>query len=147
MVPASELEPHTCPGCGLTGHVPQLVTVRASPQLSTPVTVPQFFWRRLQKEASDSPVHPQTLATLGVPPAQLFGAVHVPQLAVVPQLLVTEPQSLPEHAAPLFGVHPQTFAVPPPPQLAPVPPQVAPQFAVRETPQLSFAVKVPQFFW
>jgi hypothetical protein len=52
-------------------------------------------------------VQPQWLAT--PPPAQVFGAVHVPHETIAPQLLATEPQSLPltVHAS-LFATHAHT---------------------------------------
>jgi len=63
-------------------------------------------------------VQPQTLATLGDPPAQVCGEVQVPQLIMPPHPSDTASQFLPVHATVLvFGVQPQTFAVPPPPQV------------------------------
>jgi hypothetical protein len=45
--------------------VPQEVTLRGAPQLSVPLTVPQFFANDAQKAASVSGVQPQVFA---VPP-------------------------------------------------------------------------------
>jgi len=57
---------------------------------------------------------------LEAPPApQVSGAEHFPQSTDWPQLLTVGPQSLPAHAAALFGVQPQTFATPLPPQIWP----------------------------
>jgi hypothetical protein len=67
----------------------------------------------------------------------------VPQLSAPVQL----PQALPsraQKAGSVSAVQPHTFVVPPPPHVTPVPEQV-PQFVVRDTPQLSVAVKLPQF--
>ena len=41
----------------------------------------------------------------------------VPQLTDWPQLFTAVPHTLPEQAATLSGVQPQTFGVPPPPQV------------------------------
>ena len=59
-------------------------------------------------------VHPQTLAVPA--PAQVSGAVQVPQSSVPPQPSGMLPQFMPR-AAHVVGVHPQTFAVPPPPHV------------------------------
>ena len=55
-------EPHTLavpppPHVSGSVHVPQLVTVRAAPQLSVPLTEPQFFPRSEQNAPSLSGVH------------------------------------------------------------------------------------------
>jgi hypothetical protein len=55
----SGVQPHTllAPQTGVgSAHVPHEVTVRAVPQLSVPLTVPQFFPRRAQKATSLSAV-------------------------------------------------------------------------------------------
>jgi hypothetical protein len=136
-------------------HVPHEVTVRAAPQLSFPDTVPQFFPTRVQNAASVSAVQPHTLATDGVAPPHVCGAVHVPHEATVrdaPQLsaAVTLPQFLPnrvQNAGSVSAVHPHTLATD-----GVAPPHVCgavhvPQFtAVRVVPQLSAAVTFPQFF-
>jgi hypothetical protein len=131
-------------------HEPHGTAFRVVPQLSAAVTLPQFFPSRVQNAVSPSYVQPHTFAA--PPPAQVCGAVHTPQLAVrdAPQLSleVTLPQFLPspaQNAAVLCAVQPHTFPVPPPPHVTPVPVHV-PQSAVREAPQLSFAVTLPQFF-
>jgi hypothetical protein len=134
-------------------HVPQFTAVRVVPQLSAAVTLPQFFPSREQNTGSVSAVQPHTLATDGVAPPHVCGAVHVPQFTavrVVPQLsaAVTLPQFLPrrEQNVVLFSaVQPHTFAVPPPPHVTPVPEHV-PQVTVLLAPQLSGAVTAPQFF-
>src|SRR5713101_2039408 len=66
--------------------------------------------------AVDTVPPPQTFAT--PPPAQVCGAVQVPQVSVPPQPLEIVPQFLP-CAAHVVGVHvlPQTLAVPPPPHV------------------------------
>jgi hypothetical protein len=68
--------------------------VRGAPQLSVPITVPQFFCRRLQNVESGSGWQLHAL------PLHVCGSVHEPQLIVrgTPQLsnAVTEP-----HVAPL----------------------------------------------
>ncbi len=82
------VHPHTPPNppppqlCGAV-HPPH-ETVRASPQLSAAVTLPQFAPRRSQKRAFDSGVQPHTFACGGVPPPQVRP---VPE-QVVPQLIV-----------------------------------------------------------
>jgi len=137
--------------------VPQEETVRLTPQLSVPLTEPQFLPRREQKVALDSGVQlvvPQTLAT--PPPPQVAGEVQVPQeetVRVTPQLSapVTEPQFFPLREQKLVldsGVQravPQTLAVPPPPQVAGEV-QVPQEETVRATPQLSVPLTEPQFF-
>src|SRR5512140_96644 len=80
-------------------HVPHDATVRLVPQLSLAVTLPQFLPSRVQNATSLSAVQPHTLATGGVAPAHVCGAVHVPQFTVLlaPQLslAVTLSQFLP----------------------------------------------------
>jgi hypothetical protein len=88
MVFVSPVQPHTLgvppppQVCG-GAHVPQLETVRAAPQLSLSVTMPQFFTTRLQKSGSDSAMQsgPHTLSTF--PPPHVCGAVQVPQFSTV----------------------------------------------------------------
>src|SRR5436853_63276 len=95
--------------------VPHGLTVRANPQLSVPLTVPQSFPSRAQNAESVS-LQPQTLAT--PPPAQLSGLVQVPQLCTVritPQLSgpLKVPQfllSLAQRSAPVSGIQLQTLA-------------------------------------
>jgi hypothetical protein len=112
--------------------------------LSVPETVPQFLPSRRQKSVSVSLVQQPVCEAL-----QIVGAAQVPQstVRVAPQLsvAVTDPQDCPrrwQNAAFVSGVHPHTF----------VAPQVwgevhVPQLeTVREMPQLSAAVTVPQFF-
>lgn len=88
--------PHVCGDV----HAPHDETVRVAPQLSVPVTVPQFLPRREQKPVSDSGVQ-EPPHTLGVPPPpHVMGDVQVPQEVTVretPQLsaAVTEPQFFP----------------------------------------------------
>jgi hypothetical protein len=130
--------------------VPHEATVRLVPQLSAAVTLPQFFPSRVQNAASLSAVHPHTLPV--PPPPHVWGNVHVPQSVVrdVPQLsaAVRLPQFFPsrvQNVALLSAVQPHTLVVPPPPQLwgaVHVPHEVT----VRDVPQLSLAVTVPQFF-
>jgi hypothetical protein len=92
--------------------VPHELTVRDAPQLSVPLTLPQFFPRRAQNAPSVSAVQaPQTLAV--PPPPQLSGAVQVPHELTVrdaPQLSVplTLPQFFPrraQNALSVSGVH------------------------------------------
>jgi hypothetical protein len=137
--------------CGET-HVPHDTTDRLVPQLSVPVTAPQFFPIRTQNPTSVSGVHalPQTFGA--PPPPQEAGALQVPQEAtvrLVPQLsvVVTLPQvllSLPQNAASDSAVHPQTNAVPPPPQVS-GDVQVPQEATVRVAPQMSVPVTLPQF--
>jgi hypothetical protein len=134
-------------------HEPHEETVREVPQLSAAVTLPQFLPRREQNAASVSAVHeppPQTLAV--PPPAQVCGEVQVPHeetVREVPQLsfAVTLSQFLPrreQNAAFVSAVQPQTLAVPPPAQVCGEV-QVPHEETVREVPQLSAAVTLPQF--
>ena len=79
--------------------VPQLVTVRLPPQLSVPLTEPQFFAKREQNCASLSAVQLTGWHTLVELHTSL--PLHVPQLDTVrlaPQLSVplTEPQVFPK---------------------------------------------------
>src|SRR5438132_1257986 len=93
---------------------------------------------------------PQTFAL--PPPPQVCGAVQLPQVAAVreaPQLSVpvTLPQfllSAAQNAASLWGVQPQTLAVPPPAQVCGAV-QLPHEEAVRAAPQLSVPVTLPQF--
>src|SRR5262245_23977038 len=96
--------------------------MRATPQLSVPVTEPQFLPRRVQKAALVSGVPEPPPQTLGVPPPpQVAGAVQVPHeltMREAPQLsaAVTLPQFLPRREQKVVfdsGVQP-----PPPPQVA-----------------------------
>jgi hypothetical protein len=145
-----DVQPHTLgvppPPQVLTPvQVPQLA-VRGWPQLSVPVTLPQFRPRREQKAASVSRVQPHWPDVPGLPPPQVFGNEQVPQLTVRPQRSATFPHTrLPQVVAAGGEVHPQTFGTPgaPPPQV--LFPEHAPQSTVRDTPQLSFAVTFPQF--
>lgn len=134
--------------CGAV-QVPQLA-VRAMPQLSVPLSEPQFFPWREQKTPSLSLVQPHTL---GVPPSpHASGAVHVPQLATVRMvaqlsLAVTEPQSRPsrvQKAGSFSGVQlGHTLGVTEPQ----VPTEHVPQLAtLRVALQLSITpVSAPQF--
>jgi hypothetical protein len=123
--------------------VPQLDTVRVAPQLSAPVTLPQFFPSREQKAALVSGLQAQTLAT--PPPPHVCGLVQVPQLdtvRVAPQLSVpvTVPQLFPsrEQKVPFVsGEQPQTLGEPPPPHV--LGRVQLPQLTVRAVPQLSVA--------
>jgi hypothetical protein len=133
-------------------HVPQLVTVRETPQLSGAVTLPHVLPRREQNAGLDSFMQPQTFVILA--PPHVWGAAQVPQLVtvrIVPQLsgAVTLPQFLEsrvQNAALISGMHPQTLAVPSPPQVWGVV-QVPQLVTVRIVPQLSGAVTLPQFFF
>ncbi len=83
--------------CGLA-HVPQEGTERGLPQVSVPLTAPQFFPSRVQNAASVSATQPHTLAT--PPPPHVWGLAQVPHDATergLPQLSVplTAPQLLP----------------------------------------------------
>ena len=126
-------------------HVPQLDTLRDSPQLSVPVHPPQTRLQRAHQAASLSGTQAQTLLAL-----QLCGEVQVPQLDTVrgvPQLslAVTAPQvfaSREQNAVFVSGVHAQTFEA-----LQLVPPEHVPQLdTVRAAPQLSVPVTVPHVF-
>jgi hypothetical protein len=96
--------------------------LRVAPQLSVPLTVPQFLPSAEQSCTSVSGEHPQTFI---VPlPPHVRGEVQLPQetLRVAPQLSVplTAPQFVPSavHSwASDSGEHPQTFWVPPPPHV------------------------------
>jgi hypothetical protein len=125
--------------------------MRDVPQLSAAVTLPQFFARREQKAVFDSAAQPHTLAM--PPPPHVCGDVHVPQLITlrdVPQLsfAVTLPQFFPtrvQNAAFVSAPQPHTLAMPAPPHVCGD--MHVPQFiTVREAPQLSLAVTLPQFF-
>jgi hypothetical protein len=82
---------------------------------------------------------------------QICGEVQVPHEAtvrLVPQLsfAVTPSQFFPrrvQNVASLSAVHPHTLAAPPPPQVWGV--VHVPQSVVRDVPQLSAAVRLPQF--
>jgi hypothetical protein len=81
--------------CGAM-HVPHDATVRDVPQLSVPVTLPQFLPSRVQNAAFVSGAHPHTFA-VPPPPHETPVPVHAPQEAtarLAPQLsaAVTEPQ-------------------------------------------------------
>jgi hypothetical protein len=129
-------------------HAPQLA-VRDVLQLSLALTSPQFLPRREQKVGFVSGTHPQMF---DVTAPHVCGKVQLPQLAVrdAPQLSVpkSDPQFLlpkrEQNAASVSVVQPHTLTVPPPPQVTPVPEQ-APQLAVRGAPQLSLAMRSPQF--
>ena len=68
----------------LFAHVPQLVTVRAWPQLSVPLFWPHSAPRRAQNCASVSVVHPHTFAAGCAPPPQVSPVpAQMPQLETV----------------------------------------------------------------
>jgi hypothetical protein len=84
--------------------VPHELTVRVAPQLSVPVTLPQFLPRRVQKAAFVSAVQVDPPHTFAVPPPpQVWGEVQVPQLSVPPHPSLMDPQFL-LCAAQLVGV-------------------------------------------
>jgi hypothetical protein len=127
-------------------HVPH-ERLRDTPQLSVVATVPQFLLSWAQSWASLSCVQPQTFAV--PPPPHVCGAVHVPQFTVraMPQLSVTPtmPHVFPrpeQMAASLCGMQPQVLGTPPPPQV--LGGMHVPQVAVRDAPQLSVALRLPQ---
>jgi hypothetical protein len=146
----SAAQPHTFavpPPAQLCGnvHVPQ-IAVRAAPQLSLAVTLPQFLLWRVQNAVSVSAAQPHTFAA--PPPPHVWGAAHVPQIAVreTAQLsaAVTLPQFLlwrVQNAVSVSAVQPHTL----------LPPHVwgavhVPQDStVRAVAQLSAAVTLPQF--
>jgi len=134
------LAPQTCGD----GHVPQLGTVRVTPQLSGAVTVPHCLPCRAQNAASVSLVHEQRLLAVQTTPT---GQVPQTTVRVAPQLSVamTAPHCLPcraQNAASVSGVQEQTLFV-----LQTVGAVHLPQLdTVRRMPQLSLAVTVPQFF-
>ena len=105
------VQPHTllAPQTSGAWHVPHVV-VREVPQLSVPVTVPQFLPRRRQNAASLSGVQQ------ALPAVHTAGGVHVPQLIVPPQPLGAVPQFWPPGQE-VAGVQPQTLGVPPPPHV------------------------------
>jgi hypothetical protein len=79
------------------------------------------------------------VGSVQVPLTHVCGDVHVPQLSVPPQPLLTDPQFLPISAQ-VLGVQPHTFATPPPPHVFG---EVQdPQFKVPPQPLLM----EPQFF-
>jgi hypothetical protein len=132
-------------------HVPQLSTLRSTPQLSLPLALPQLTSRRLQNAAMGSGVHPHTFGF--PPPPQVWSALsHAPQLATVrdlPQLstAVFAPHTAPVRAhscASVSGVHPHTLSLPPPPQVTPGPLHVPQLSTLRSKPQLSVALAPPQ---
>jgi hypothetical protein len=142
--------PHVTP---VPVHVPHEATVRDVPQLSGATSLPQFLPSRAQYAASFSAVQPQTFE--GPPPPHVTPVpLHVPHEATVrglPQLsfAVTVPQFAParaQNAASVSGVQPHTPDTPPPPHETPVPPHVPHAATVREAPQLSLSVTLPQFF-
>ncbi len=97
---------------------PQDTAVRVAPQLSVPLTDPQFFPSREQNVVSGSGAQVQTLAVQVSLPEQ------VPQVAVraTPQLsfALTEPQFFPrraQNATLVSAEQPHTFGTPEPPQL------------------------------
>jgi hypothetical protein len=129
--------------------LPQLA-VRGRPQLSVPVTVPQFLPWAEQKSASVCG-QPQTFVVPPPPQVEVPGQVF-PQLIgrTTPQLSMvdSDPQffiSWPQRTASVLGRQPQTFGLPPPPHWSNLlAHMVLPQSAVRGRPQLSVPVKVPQ---
>jgi hypothetical protein len=131
--------------------VPHEVTERELPQLSFAVTLPQFLPTRVQNAASVSAVHGGIPQTLAVTAPQVCGEVQVPHevtVRLVPQLsaAVTLPQFLPmrpQNAVSVSDVQPQTLLVTAPQVCGEV--QVPQGFTVREVPQLSLAVTLPQF--
>jgi hypothetical protein len=139
--------PQVCGGV----HDPHDATERPVPQLSVPITGPQLLPRRVQNELSDSAVQPHRLAV--PPPAQVCGGVHAPHDGTVrdaPQLSlpVTLPQSLPslaQNAGSVSGAQPHALAVPPPAQVCGGVHEPH-DGTVRDAPQLSAAVTLPQFF-
>jgi hypothetical protein len=141
--------PHATP---VPAHVPHDATVRDVPQLSAATTLPQFLPRRAQNAASASAVQPQTLFT-APPPHVTPVPLHVPHEGTVreaPQLsfAVTGPQFAPtrtQNAASSSAVQPHTPDSPPPPQATPVPAHVPHETTVRDAPQLSLSVTLPQF--
>jgi hypothetical protein len=139
--------PHVCGRV----HAPHDATVRGALQLSVLVRLPQAAPLRVQNVASLSAVQPHTLAV--PPPPHVAGDVQpAPKLQSAtlrdaPQLSLpaTVPQFLPlavQKAASVCGVQPHTFGVLRP-HVHPV--AHAPHPTVREPPQLSFAVTLPQF--
>jgi hypothetical protein len=115
---ATGVQPHT-PAlppppqvCGAV-HVPQLTGVPPHPSGALPQFCPAAH-----AFVAVSGVQPHTFATLGVPPPQVCGAVHVPHTIDPLHPSDTEPQFIPVHAADR-GVHPHTFATPgvPPPHV------------------------------
>jgi hypothetical protein len=127
-------------------HVPHDESPRDAPQLSVPTTLPQSLPSREQNVASSSGVQPQTLADSA---PHVCGKLHVPHDATVrvaPQLslAVTSPQlrwSRVQNAGSNSPVQPHTLVLPQTVGSAHVP-----HVSVRDTPQLSSAVTVPQFF-
>jgi hypothetical protein len=110
--------------------VPHGLTVRGVPQLSVPVTSPQFFPSLEQNEVLDSAVQPQTLVV--PPPPQVLGRVQVPQSRIAPHPSLTLPQFLP-CSAHVLGSQPQ------------IPPRQAPLWQSDAWPQvLPFAQRAPQ---
>jgi hypothetical protein len=92
--------------------------------------------------APGTPAAPHVSPTVVQEP-QLVMARSWPQLSRSARL----PQAYParaQRAASVSGVQPQTFAVPPPPHVCRS--VHVPQVAVRVVPQLSAAVRAPQFF-
>jgi hypothetical protein len=141
--------PHVTP---VPLHVPHEATVRDVPQLSAAATLPQFLTSRVQYAASVSGVQPHTFAV--PPPPQLTPVpLHVPHDATVrgiPQLsfAATVPQFAParaQNAVSVSGVQPHTPDNPPPPHATPVPAHMPHDATVREAPQLSLSVTLPQF--
>jgi hypothetical protein len=142
---AVPLPPQVCRGAQPAPML-QSGTNRLLPQLSTAAKLPQFLPNRAQNAASLSGAHTHTLPAL-----HIAGALHAPQLVVreLPQLspAVTLPQFFPSReqklASPSYA-QPQTFAVPPPAQVCGAP-HVPHEGTVRDAPQLSLAVTLPQF--
>lgn len=143
QTPAVPVPPHVSGDV----QVPHEMLVRVSPQLSVPEIVPQFALLSVQNAVLLWGVHPQTLAA--PPPPQVWGDVHVPQVAVRETPHASTPKIVPhvavldaQKAASVGEVHPHALGVPPPPQVWG---EVhVPQVAVRTSPQLSGAVSVPQ---
>jgi hypothetical protein len=133
---------HTLVASQLCGEV-QLPhpAVRAAPQLSVPLTLPQFLPSRAQKAASVSAVQPQTLDA-----PQTWGDAQLPHDAVRGELQlsvpITVPQFLPsreQNAPSVSGEHEVHW----PAALHWLEAAQLPQLALRLTPQLSTAVKLP----
>lgn len=126
--------------------VPQLGTVRMTPQTSAAVSWPQFFPSRVHSALSLSDAQRHRPASQEVPASR-----HAPQVACrgAPQLSfpIASPHSTCSRAQkPAFdsGAQPQTFATPAPPQVRE--PVQVPQLTVRERPQVSTPVTLSQSF-
>src|SRR5262249_11980522 len=123
--PHTLLVPHVCP----VAQVPQVVTLRATPQLSTTlVSAPQFFPSRAHKAASDSRLQQVLVGVAGAAEHSCPVGQVLLHITTVPQLSATLPQRLVQVVVIELREQPQTLGVTAPHAwLVPVPQIALPQ--------------------